>query len=43
MQIQTLNKKGLNHKISVTKGILKDGTSALLTEFFSKKRNGNKK
>ena len=41
--ILDINKKGLNHKISVTKGILKDGTSALLTEFFSKKRNGNKK
>ena len=34
-----INKKGLNHKISVTRGISKNESSVLLTEFFRKKRN----
>ena len=33
-----INKKGLNHKIPVTKGISEKESSALLTEFFRKKR-----
>ena len=33
-----LNKKKLNHKISVTKGILQDDCASLLKEFFKKKR-----
>jgi tRNA(adenine34) deaminase len=33
-----LNKKKLNHKIAVTKGVLKDECVAVLKEFFKKKR-----
>lgn len=33
-----LNKKGLNHKVVVTKGVLRDKCGLLLKEFFRKKR-----
>jgi len=33
-----INKKRLNHKISVTKGVSKDASASLLKEFFRKKR-----
>ena len=33
-----VNKKRLNHKISVAKGVLKEESSLLLKEFFKKKR-----
>jgi len=34
-----INKKKLNHKISVTKGVSEEDCSALIKEFFKKKRN----
>jgi len=34
-----LNRKGLNHKIAVTKGVLHDKCGLLLKEFFRKKRH----
>jgi len=33
-----LNKKKLNHKIAVTKGVLQDESALLIKEFFKKKR-----
>ena len=33
-----INKKNLNHKISVTKGVSQEECSALIKEFFKKKR-----
>lgn len=33
-----LNRKKLNHKISVTKGVLRDDCASLISEFFKKKR-----
>ena len=35
-----LNKKKLNHKIAVTKGVMRDESASLLKEFFSMKRKG---
>ncbi len=34
-----INKKGLNHKIKVKKGLLAEECAGLLKEFFKKKRN----
>lgn len=36
-----LNKKKLNHKISITRGVLKEECSAVLKEFFKSKRTKN--
>jgi len=36
--VMDLNKKNLNHKIVVTKGVLKDECAAVLKEFFKNKR-----
>jgi tRNA(adenine34) deaminase len=33
-----VNKKRLNHRISVTKGVLKEDCASLISEFFRKKR-----
>lgn len=38
-----VNKLKLNHKITVTKDVLKEECAALLKEFFNKKRDGSKK
>ena len=37
-----VNKKRLNHKIVVTKGVLKEECALLMREFFKKKRNDSK-
>jgi len=34
-----INKKKLNHRISVTKGVLEERCAGILKEFFKKKRN----
>ena len=36
--ILDINKKRLNHRISITKGVSKEGCANLLKEFFKKKR-----
>lgn len=38
-----VNKKRLNHKISITKRVLEKDCSSLMKEFFKKKRNSGKK
>jgi tRNA(adenine34) deaminase len=36
--VMDVNKKRLNHRISVTKGVLKEDCASLISEFFRKKR-----
>jgi tRNA(adenine34) deaminase len=36
--VMDLNKKNLNHKIAITKGVLKDECATVLKEFFKSKR-----
>jgi tRNA(adenine34) deaminase len=38
-----LNKKNLNHKITVTRGVMKDECAGILREFFKKKRKDGRK
>jgi tRNA(adenine34) deaminase len=37
--VMDINKKGLNHRIQVVKGLRRDECAGLLKEFFKKRRN----